>query len=501
MEFSIERGSGSGRGLPVYRQIADQIRRAVVAGALVRGDRLPTIRGLAAQLAVNRDTVSLAYETLADEGVIESTVGRGTFVTGVPDLAAAPDAAGPTALPPLSPLVDRLLEFGRTRPSYDASNGAVPLHSLIPDPTLYPVAGFRRALDRALAEGGSELLVYGGPEGHEGLRTVVAERLAGEGIEAGAENVVLAQGASQGISLALRLFAEPGDWVAVEEPTYHNLLAVLVGLGLRPTPVPMTPEGPDLDALSRALARPEVKAFYTMPSFHNPVGTTTSLAHRRRLLEIAARRGKPVVEDAFEMDLRFTGRGVPPLAALDGHGLVVHLFSFSKSLFPGVRIGSVTARGRALEGLKALKRTIDLSGAPLLQAAVAGFVRAGGYDRHLARLRKTLLERRDALVEALDEEMPAGTRFTTPEGGYQVWVELPGGIDTGELLEDARREGVLFAPGSLFHHDGRPSPALRLTFALADVDEIPRGVAALARAVRARLHEGPRRPREDGAYV
>ena len=498
MEFSIERKALSGRGIPVYRQIADQIRRARVSGALVSGDRLPTIRALAQQLGVNRDTVSLAYETLAQDGVIESTVGRGTFVTGSP--AAEPEPTGPFA-PPLSPLVDRLLEFGRTRPSYASSGGAVPMHSLIPDPTLYPVDAFRRSVNRALAKGGSDLLVYGGPEGHEGLRAVVAERLGAEGIEATLDNVILAQGASQGISLALRLFAAPGDWVAVEEPTYHNLLAVLVGLGLRAAPVPMTPEGPDLDALSRVLARPEVKAFYTMPSFHNPMGTTTSLAHRRRLLDIAARRGKPVVEDAFEMDLRFEGRPVPPLAALDDHGLVVHLFSCSKSLFPGVRIGSVTARGRALEGLRALKRTIDLSGVPALQAAVADFVIEGAYDRHLGRLRKTLRERCAALLGALAEEMPEGTRFTRPEGGYQVWVELPGGADTSDLLEDARRAGVLFAPGSLFHHDGRASSGLRLTFALADVDEVRRGVTALSRVAREQIEAGPRTPRGEGIYV
>ena len=204
MEFSIERGRSSGRGVPVYRQIAEQIRRALVAGALVRGDRLPTIRSLASDLGVNRDTVSLAYETLAGEGVIESTVGRGTFVTGEPGPGAGLGDEGFASPPPLSPLVDRLLEFGRARPNYGSSNGAVPLHSLIPDPTLYPVDAFRRSLNRALAEGGSDLLVYGGPEGHEDLRRVIAERLAVEGIEATAENVVLAQGASQGISMALR---------------------------------------------------------------------------------------------------------------------------------------------------------------------------------------------------------------------------------------------------------------------------------------------------------
>jgi len=500
MEFSIRRESEARRAAPVYRQIAEQIRAALAAGRLVQGERLPPIRALAAELGVNRDTVSLAYETLAQEGVVESTVGRGTFVSAMPPPAARP-VAGPVVAPPLSPLVDRLLDFGRSRPGYGAGNGAVPLHSLIPDPTLYPVDAFRRSVNRALQEGGAALLEYGGTEGHPALRAVVAERLRGEGIRVDADEVTLCQGASQGISLALRLFAAPGDQVAVEEPTYHNLLAVLVGLGLRPAPVPMRADGPDLDALAQALARPEVKAFYTMPSFHNPLGTTTARPHRERLLEIAGRLGKPVVEDAFEMDLRFEGSAVPPLAALDAHGLVVHLFSFSKSLFPGVRAGSIVARGRTREGLRALKRTTDLAGVPALQAAVADFVTSGAYEKHLGRLRRTLRARRDATLEALRESMPPGTRWTEPAGGYQVWVELPGELDSRELLEDARREGVLFAPGSLFRQDGRPSSGLRLTFALAGEDEVRRGVAALGRVVRARLEEGPRAPRDEGVYV
>ncbi|MBW2444395.1 MAG: PLP-dependent aminotransferase family protein [Deltaproteobacteria bacterium] len=201
------------------------------------------------------------------------------------------------------------------------------------------------------------------------------------------------------------------------------------------------------------------------------------------------------------MDLRFEGRPVPPLAALDTHGLVIHLFSLSKSLFPGVRVGSVTTQGRALDGLKALKRTIDLSGVPAIQAAVAGFVREGAYDRHLTKLRKALRGRRDAMLAALAEEMPEGTHWTEPEGGCQVWVELPGGIETGDLLEEARRAGVLFAPGSLFNHDGRPSRCMRLTFALAGEEEIRRGVAALGQVTHARLQEGPRATRDEGTYV
>ncbi len=500
MHITIRR-NGAGDGgtrKPVYQQIAEQVNAAIVAGELRQGDKLPTIRALAEELGVNRDTVALAYDGLARDGIVETTVGRGTFV----HQTAAGRPPMEQVAPPLSPVVDRLLDFERARPEFAARDGAVPLHSLTPDPSLYPLKAFRRSLNRVLDEGGTELLVYGGHQGNGALRDVIASRLRAQGVDTSAERLVLCQGASQGMSLALRLYAEPGDWVAVEEPTYHNVLGVLVGLGLRAAPVPMSEDGPDLDVLERTLARPEVKLFYTMPSFHNPLGTTTGISHRRALLDVAARAGKPIIEDGFEMDLRYDGRDVPPLAALDMSGVVVHLFSFSKSLFPGVRIGSICARGRAVDGLLALKYTTDLSGVLVLQAAVADFVQRGGYDRHLNNLRGRLRQRRDVLLAALAEHMPEGTRWTRPDGGYQIWVDLPGDIDSRALLREAQTAGVMFAPGHQFHHDGRLSTGLRLTTALADSDEIRRGIEILGKLVRTQLAaRAPRVARDTSIHV
>jgi DNA-binding transcriptional MocR family regulator len=446
MQISLARGSASG-GRPVYRQIADQIRAAIEADRLEEGSRLPPIRALARELGVNRDTVALAYEELGRAGVVESTVGRGTFVSR----AAVPAPAGFDAA--LSPLAERLVQLERARPRFGSGAAAAPLHSLVPDPALYPVDGFRRALDRVLRAEGSDLLLYGGPQGLLRMREVLAARLGEVGVARDPDELVLCHGASQGIALALRLFA------------------------------------------GRVLARPDVKLFYSIPTFHNPMGITTRTEHRRELLERAARWGKPVVEDAYEADLRFEGRAVPPLAALDDSGLVVHLSSFSKSLFPGVRVGALAARGRLVNALLALKQATDLSDAMPLQAALAEFVAEGAYDRHLARLRRVLRGRRDALLEALERELPPGSRWTRPEGGYQVWVELPNGIDTSELLPDAVAAGVLFAPGAWFHHDGRPSSALRLTFAMADEASLRSGVAALGAVIRGSAASGPRADR------
>jgi DNA-binding transcriptional MocR family regulator len=461
-------------GTPVYRQIADGIRAAILGGELAEGARLPAIRALAVELTVNRDTVALAYDALVGEGLIESAVGRGTFVRSSP---ASPD--DDLLSLDLTVQVEHLLNIEDSRTRFGGGDDVIAMHALVPDPAWFPIDDFRRALNRAVARHGPELFVYGSAQGHPSLRAVLAERFGAVGMDVTPSDIVLCHGASQGISLALRLFASTGDSVAVEGPTYHNVLATLAGLGMQPAVVPMTEAGPDLAALERVLSRPDVKAFYTIPTFHNPMGISTDISHRRALLQVARRCGKPIVEDAFEMDLRCTGRPTPPLAALDRHGVVVHLHSFSKSLFPGLRIGSIAARGRVLDGLVALKHATDLSDSMLLQAALAQFIEEGAYERHLRRIRRELRRRHKVLAEALEAHMPETTRWTRPEGGYQVWVELPFPVDTRDLLADAARAGVLFSPGSQFMPDGGTSRALRLTIARANEDEIRSGVATL----------------------
>ena len=490
----------------VYQQIATQLRSSIERGELGAGERLPAIRTLAAELGLHRDTVALAYEALAEAGWVEARVGSGTFVRAT--LAGwANGSGGSAARNPLSgsasghspgdmnqerdidlalsPQVEQLITLENTRPTYDAAEDAVAFHRLIPDPRFYPIDEFREAVDAAIREAGPALFSYAPPQGDPGLREAMADRFRLFGIRHTPEEHVLCHGASQGISLALRLFTQPGDQVAVEVPTYANVLSAFAGLGITAAPVSMDADGPDPESLDRMLAKPEVKAFYTIPSFHNPLGTTSPLSRRQQVLEIARRRGVPIIEDGFELDLRFRGPEIPPLAALDDSGIVVLLFSFSKSLFPGVRVGSVSARGRALEGLVALKHATDLSDALPLQAGLARFLRSGGYDKHLARIRKILRSRHQVLDDALATAMPEGTRWTSPDGGYQRWVELPPGLDTRVMLAEAARAGVLYSPGALFMPDARPTSAMRLAVACADENEIRRGVAALGEVVHA----------------
>jgi DNA-binding transcriptional MocR family regulator len=319
--------------------------------------------------------------------------------------------------------------------------------------------------------------------------------MARSGIEADADDVVITAGATQGFAIAARVFCDPGDAVAVESPTYPWAFATLASLGLRAAPVPLAEDGLDLDRLDATLARGGVRLIYTMPSFHNPTGTSTAHAHRKRLLEIAGRHGVPILEDDFEKDLRVRGRGAPPLRALDRRGIVSYLGTFSKTLFPAARVGWLFAPPSVTPAALLAKRTMDLTTSSLLQAGLALFLRDGGYDRHLRRVVKELETRLVCAERALEKHLPEGSRFSKSEGGFLIWVTLPDAIDSAELLADAKAAGVVYAPGELFHPDGRRSSSLRISVAQTPVAEIERGVRVLGEVARAALPRGRKRAR------
>src|SRR5262245_26584285 len=489
MIIPLERHGGSP---PVARQVVEYLRRAIDAGRLGAGARLPPIRALARDLGVNRETVADAYRQLVALGLAESGVGRGTFVRATAAPRATSAGRAPAHVTPAS--VSRTAAAALALPAvdYTAPGTAVRLERLVPDPALYPLDDYRRAVDVAFRRDGVRLLDYGDPRGHADLRRVLAERLAHAGIEAGPDEIVVTGGSTQALAIAARAVCDPGDAVAVESPTYPGLLATLSSLGLRALPVPLTPDGLDLDALEGVLARGTVRLISTMPTFQNPTGITTGIEHRRRLLAIAARHGVPILEDDFQHDLRFAGRPVPALRALDRGGQVIHVGTFSKALFPGPRVGWLIATPGTARAAAALKRAMDLTSSPLAQAALARFCEAGAYDRHLGRVTRELPLRHGAATAAFARHLPAASSFTRPDGGLAVWVTLPEAIDSLALLPAAKQRGVVYTPGALFYPDGRRSSSLRLAVGTAPPDAVERAIVALGSAARSALARSAR---------
>jgi DNA-binding transcriptional MocR family regulator len=494
MLIPIERGARE----PVTKQIVQYLRRAIDAGRLRAGTKLEPIRVLARELGVNRETVAAAYHELEILGLTESTVGRGTFVLARATAVGGREASeAPARQRPFEPVFSRrstaATSLAAVRIDYSAPAGVVHLERLIPDPSLVPDEDFRKALNRALRKGGPALYDYGDPRGLERLRRALVERLARSGIECAPDDVLITAGSTQGFAVAVQLFCDPGDAVVVESPTYPWALGALRSFGLRVAPVPIGEEGLDLGRLDAVLGRGDVRLIYTMPSFQNPTAVSTSLAHRRQLLDVAARHGVPILEDDFEKDLRVRGRGAPPLRALDRSGVVVYLGTFSKALFPAVRVGWLVAPRRIADAAATVKRLMDITTSPLLQAGLAQFLTEGGYDRHLRNAVKMAEDRLNAAEKALKAHLPPGSRYTLPEGGYLLWIHLPDAIDSAALLTAAKRAGVVYAPGQIFFPDEQPSSALRLSLAHASPSEIERGIRALGQVARAALPRGARR--------
>ncbi len=481
-------------GLPVDVQLREQLRDRIVSGALRPGDRLEPSRQLAKQLGVHRTTVGNAYADLAADGLIEGTVGRGTFVSAFD--ATLPAAARQARRAANDVFWDRVLShepeddsLGRLMASA-LDPEAISFASTRPTEELVPVELVRRATDCVLRREGSRLLQYGSSDGYPPLKQYLYSRLRRDGIPVELDEILITNGCQQSLDLLRQSLLSAGDVVICENPTYTGLWNVFRAPGIRLIGVPVTAEGMDLAYLAAALEQNKAKLILSSPNFQNPTGRTMPLANRRRVMELAARFQTPVVEDDIYGALRYRGRELPPLKALDTSGLVIYLNSFSKVGFPGFRVGWVVASRRVIERLRAAKQRADLHTNLLAQAVLEEVGRRGWLDKLLRRTRKVYERKLAVLERAVTRHFPPQAHAHYPEGGMSVWVELPAEIDAAELLSRARDRKVIFAPARYFYFQNPQHNALRLCFTgLAD-DKIERGVAVLGELLKAEIRKG-----------
>jgi 2-aminoadipate transaminase len=476
--------------VPVYEQIKEHIRGLIEDSRLKPGTRLPSSRSLADTLGVNRTTVCTAYEELEADGYLASHVGQGTYVIA-PDEFVGKEAAG-LANQNFVPSFSRRSDNIKSSPIRgdlitDTRSEAILFSGLTPEEDLFPVEPFRMALNTVMRDRGRELLQYGHPQGYLPLREYISSRLVRYSITASPDQIIIVNGSQQGIDLILRIFTDSGDRVIVESPTYSGLLPVLLQYDCDVAAVPVGQFGMDLDALESTIKEKKPRLVYSMPNFHNPTGATMNLAERKRLVEIVTRHQIPLVEDDYEKDLRFEGTPIVPVKALDTAGAVLYMGTFSKGLFPGVRVAWIAATREIIERLVLAKRYTDLHTNLLMQAAMTEFCLQGHYDAHLRRLHKIYRLRRRKLLDALEREFPSRISWTRPDGGYVLWVTMPPEVDSEELLKEAQEKGVFFTPGNRFHlgHGGEHS--FRLCFSRTDAEQIDEGIAILGSLIKKKL--------------
>ncbi len=356
-----------------------------------------------------------------------------------------------------------------------------------PDAALFPVEEIRAVCDDVLREMPRESLQYGLTDGLPALREALADYMTSQGIPARAEHIVIMSGSQQALDLAGRIFLDEGDAVLVERPTFLGALQSFNAYGARYVTVPLDDEGARPEAIAAAIERHRPKLMYLIPTFQNPTGATMSLDRRRRVVEIAAHYGVPILEDDPYGQLRFAGEPLPTLAAIDraqGGENIIYLSTFSKTLAPGLRLAWAVCSAEVAQQFVMAKQGADLHSNALAQTIALEFLRRGLLGPQVQRIRETYRARRDAMCEAIAEFFPPEVRYTQPEGGLFLWVTLPEGMDAVSLLHEAAKEKVAFVPGAPFFADGGGENTLRLSFACMPPEVIVEGIRRLAGVIR-----------------
>jgi 2-aminoadipate transaminase len=493
--------------IPLYAQIRDQMRALVYAGELQPGDRIPASRELADELRIHRTTVATAYAELESEGLIEGYVGRGTYIARrkIPrEFTPAPRAqGGPLRWEAL--FADERTGDGLSRLMPQVSDDTIAFISAKPSEGCFPIDDVRRCASEVLKREGREILQLGATDGYQPLRDVLLRMLPAEGIAARESNLLITDGCQQSLDLLAKAFLRPGDAVIVENPTYPGALSILSGSRARCLPVAVETSrdkqsytGLDISGVEAALEQNRVKLILVTPDFQNPTGTTLPAEERKRLLDIATRFQVPIVEDHIYARLRLRGTAEPSLKAMDRHGIVIQIDSFSKMAFPGLRVGWCIGPERVIERLRQLKQVSDLHTDQLSQATLAEFAKTGLLEKHLKRMIKIYARRLDAMEKSLERHLPGGVEWTRPEGGMSVWITLPPGLDAGELLIHARERGVLYVPGRYFFVQNPRLNTLRLGFAGVEERDIARGILTLGQVIESELKKKQRGSRRDG---
>ncbi len=358
----------------------------------------------------------------------------------------------------------------------------------LPAPEVFPVKEFQEAVNRMLMEHSEKALQYGTTEGYLPLREMIAERSVRYGLKVGAANISITSGSQQALDLIGRLFINRGDRIIVENPTYLGAIQAWNAYGADYISVPMDDDGMITSELEKAL-RKGAKFIYVLPNFQNPSGVTLSLKRRQELVELADRYGVPIIEDDPYGQIRFEGDHIPPVAVVDSEfrgqngsvydGNVIYMSTFSKLLAPGIRVAWVIAAESVIRRLVQAKQGADLHTSSFNQIAVYEVSQNNFLDEHVKVIRATYKERRDTMLEAMDEFFPSEVKWTHPAGGMFLFVTLPEGMDAMEMFEKAVEKNVAYVPGSVFHPTGGGENTMRINFSFSTPDTIREGIARL----------------------
>ncbi len=481
--------------VPLYRQLYERLRGSILAGQLEAGTRLPSTRVLASSLGVSRTTTVLAYELLLLEGYLESRVGDGTRVARLQpeqvfqrdENAQGLDANDTAEAPPpaFARRCQALIDMPYPEGFYGEQGRRGENLFLVgqPDVTSFPYETWARLLARHARHSLQDVSCYQFVQGYLPLRQAIATHIGmTRGVHCSPEQILLTSGGQGALDLAARALLDPGDAAWVESPGYSGARGAVLAAGAQPVAVPVDGEGLDVEAGRQNC--PGARLSIITPSHQFPTGVTMSLSRRLALLEWSRETHAWIVEDDYDSEYRFSGRPLEALHGLDRAGRVLYIGTFSKVLFPSLRLGYLVAPPELLAGLIATQRLIAVHLPLLEQLALADFIAEGYFARHIRKMRQLYKECRDALVDALTQELGERLEITVPEAGMHLAVWLPAGMSARAVAQRAAASGLPVLPISHFSQRALQRDGLVLGFANSSPQELRAGTHTLALALQ-----------------
>lgn len=473
--------------LPLSRQLYEELRAAMRDGRVHPGTRLPSTRDLAASLGLSRNTVLAAYEQLGAEGYLVGRVGAGTHVApAAPEMAAAIGLPA-TAVNPRSPRAARLSRRGRllARTPVSAAPAPGPARAFrpgVPAFDQFPFEDWRRRVSAFWSRPRAALLAYSEPAGWRPLREAIAAHArATRAVRCHADQVLVVSGSQQGLDLAARLLLDEGDPVWIEDPGYIGARAAFQAAGGRLVPIEVDDEG--LDVAAGVRRAPRARLVYVTPSHQYPTGVVLSRERRASLLDWARRAGAWILEDDYDSEYRHVGWPLESLQGMDGGERVIYVGTFSKTMFPGLRLGYLIAPRALVTAFGNARALLDRQPPAAEQEALATFIEDGAYARHLRRMRTLYASRREALLAAAQSAVAVGLELRPAETGMHVLAQLPLGVDDRTVSARALARGIE-APALSSYALRRPRRGgLVLGYAGYDTPELTRAMNILARVV------------------
>jgi DNA-binding transcriptional MocR family regulator len=466
---------------PVYIQLKDYFKKMIMKGHLLEHQKLPSTRELSKLLSVSRNTVLTAYADLEQEGLIYAIKGKGNFI-GKVNTSKTPfiEINWKEKLNEGILLAD---ELDLMKHGVRWEKGMISFNSIAPDEKLFDVENFKKAFLNRMSLEGDIILNYGYAKGYKPLINYLLNYMEMKGIDISSKDILITNGFTEGLDILLSSLNKKSGRIICENPTHHTALKLFRLHGLDIHGIDMMDDGIDIGQVEKSLSEENFDFAYLIPSYHNPTGIVTSSEKRTEIMKLFSKYQVPIVEDGFNEELRYSGSHLAPLSTFAGFGNnVIYISSFSKILFPGLRVGWILADKELIHWLESMKRARTIHTSTLDQAVLFQYLHDGHFEKYLKKAKAVYKKKYELARYACNQYIPLNRM--TGDGGLHLFIELEKGIDSRRLLKKCYEKGVVFSPGDVFYTDGKGSNTFRLGFSRLTEEDIVHGIRIIGNTLK-----------------